>query len=185
MFFVGTAPSGDDGHVNVSPKGPIESLRVLGPASVGYVDLVGSGAETVAHLRDNGRVVIMLCAFEGPPRVVRLHGRGEVVQVGEPRFDELTPQFDFEAVPAAADAARAIILVDVERVSDSCGFGVPLMRYEGERPHGPAWIDRKLRQGGDNALMEYVADRNAVSIDGLPALDPGRLPRRRANRRTA
>lgn len=185
MFFVGTAPSGVDGHVNVSPKGPIESLRVLGSTRVGYVDLIGSGAETAAHLRDNGRIVIMLCAFEGPPRVVRLHGRGEVVQVGEPRFDELTPQFGFEAVPWAADAARAIVLVDLERVSDSCGYGVPLMRYEGERPHQPAWIDRKLRRHGDGALMEYVAERNAVSIDGLPALEPERLPRRGAKRRTA
>ena len=79
MFFVGTAPSGDGGHVNVSPKGPIESLRILDPHTVAYQDVIGSGAETIAHLRDNGRIVVMLCAFEGPPRILRLHGRGEVL----------------------------------------------------------------------------------------------------------
>ena len=186
MFFVGTAPSGGDGHVNVSPKGPIESVRIFGPKRVGYIDLIGSGAETVAHLRENGRVVIMLCAFEGPPRIVRLHGRGEVIQVGDPRFCELEAQFDLALVPAAAaEAARAIILVEVERVSDSCGYGVPLMRYEGERPQQLAWIDRKLRQGGEDALMDYVAEHNAVSIDGLPALEPETLPPRSSNHRTA
>jgi Pyridoxamine 5'-phosphate oxidase len=184
MFFVGTAPSGDDGHVNVSPKGPIESLRIFGPKRVGYVDLVGSGVETVAHLHENGRIVIMLCAFEGPPRVVRLHGRGEAIQVGDPRFGELEAQFDVDAVPAALEAARAVVVVELERVADSCGFGVPLMRYEGERPQQLAWIDRKLRQGED-ALMDYAATRNAVSIDGLPALDAKTLPRRGSIRRTA
>ena len=79
MFFVGTAPSGDGGHVNVSPKGPIESLRILDPHAVAYQDVIGSGAETIAHLRDNGRIVVMLCAFEGPPRILRLHGRGTVL----------------------------------------------------------------------------------------------------------
>src|ERR671921_146836 len=89
LFFVGTAPSGADGHVNVSPKGPIESLRILDEHTVAYLDIVGSGAETIAHLRDNGRIVVMLCAFQGPPRILRLHGRGEVVLPGETRFDEL------------------------------------------------------------------------------------------------
>ena len=131
MFFVATAPSGGDGHVNVSPKGPIESLRILAPRRVSYLDLIGSGAETVAHLRENGRIVVMLCAFEGPPRVVRLHGRGEVVPIGDPRFRELEAHFDLDAVPAAVEAARAIVVVEVERVADSCGYGVPLMRNEG------------------------------------------------------
>ena len=185
MFFVSTAPSGGDGHVNVSPKGPIESLRIFGPKRVGYIDLIGSGAETVAHLRENGRVVIMLCAFEGPPRVVRVHGRGEVIQVGDARFRGLEARFDVDLVPAAAEAARAIILVEVERVADSCGYGVPLMRYEGERPQQLAWIERKLRQGGEYALLDYVAERNAVSIDGLPALEPETLPRRSSIQRTA
>jgi pyridoxamine 5'-phosphate oxidase-like protein len=179
MFFVGTAPSGGDGHVNVSPKGPIDSLRILGPRRVAYVDLVGSGAETIAHLRENGRIVIMLCAFEGPPRIVRLHGRGDVAQIGEPAFDELEAQFDFDQVPAAANAARAIVVVEVERVADSCGYGVPLMRYEGIRPQQLAWIASKLRNSPD-ALMDYVADHNEISIDGLPALAPETLPRRPA-----
>jgi pyridoxamine 5'-phosphate oxidase-like protein len=179
MFFVGTAPSGGDGHVNVSPKGPIDSLRILGPRRVAYVDLVGSGAETIAHLRENGRIVIMLCAFEGPPRIVRLHGRGDVAQIGEPAFDELQAQFDFDQVPAAANAARAIVVVEVERVADSCGYGVPLMRYEGIRPQQLAWIASKLRNSPD-ALMDYVADHNEISIDGLPALAPETLPRRPA-----
>ena len=89
MFFVGTAPSGDDGHINVSPKGPIGSLRVLDDHTVAYLDIVGSGAETIAHLRDNGRICVMFCAFDGPPRILRLHGEGEYVRPGEPRFDEL------------------------------------------------------------------------------------------------
>ena len=185
MFFVGTAPSGGDGHVNVSPKGPIESLRIFGPRQVGYVDLIGSGTETVAHLRENRRIVIMLCAFEGPPRIVRLHGRGEAIPIGDSRFAELEAQFDLDAVPAAVEAARAIVLVEVERVADSCGYGVPLMRYEGERPQQLAWIESKLRQGGDDALMDYIAERNATSIDGLPAFESATLPRRRSIRRTA
>jgi Pyridoxamine 5'-phosphate oxidase len=185
MFFVGTAPSGGDGHVNVSPKGPIESLRIFGPGQVGFIDLIGSGAETVAHLRENGRIVIMLCAFDGPPRIVRLHGRGEVVQIGEPGFAELEAQFDLDSVPAAAEAARAIVVVEVERVADSCGYGVPLMRYECERPQQLAWIESRLRQGGDDALMDYVAERNEISIDGLPAFAREMLPRRSSRERTA
>src|SRR5919198_1903907 len=86
MFFVGTAPTGDDGHVNVSPKGPIETLRVLDERTIAYLDLVGSGAETIAHLKDNGRIVVMLCSFDGPPRIVRLHGRGEVLAAGAIEF---------------------------------------------------------------------------------------------------
>src|SRR3954451_24612405 len=87
MFFVGTAPSGADGHVNVSPKGPIGSLRILDPRTVAYLDVVGSGAETIAHLRDNGRIVVMLCAFEGPPRILRLPGRGEALPPDAIDFD--------------------------------------------------------------------------------------------------
>src|SRR5436190_21868763 len=96
LFFVGTAPVGPDGHVNVSPKGPIGSLRVLDDHTVAYLDVVGSGAETIAHIGENGRVVVMLCAFEGPPRILRLHGRGEVVAAGTSRFDALLGQAGFE-----------------------------------------------------------------------------------------
>lgn len=161
MFFVATAPSGDRGHVNVSPKGPIETLRVLDEHTVAYLDLVGSGAETVAHLHDNGRIVVMLCAFEGPPRIVRLHGRGEVLEADAVEFPDTT------AVP---QQHRTVIRVDVERIADSCGFGVPLMAYEGERPQSRAWAHSRLAKGGPGALDEYVAEQNAVSIDGLPAL---------------
>jgi hypothetical protein len=162
----------------VSPKGPIESLRILGPRRVAYLDLVGSGAETAAHLRENGRIVLMFCAFAGPPRIVRLHGRGEFLQIGDPRFGKLERELDFGDIPAAAEASRAIVVVDLDRISDSCGYGVPLMRYEGDRTQQLAWIDSKLRREGEDALMDYVAEKNAASIDGLPAFEPGLLPRR-------
>jgi pyridoxamine 5'-phosphate oxidase-like protein len=158
MFFVGTAPSGDDGHVNVSPKGPIESLRILDPRTVAYLDVIGSGAETIAHLRENGRIVVMLCSFEGPPRILRLHGRGEVLAPDAVAFDVEPP----------GGTERAVIRVDVERIADSCGYGVPVMRYEGTRPQYAAWAESKQRTGG---LEEYVARHNARSIDGLPAVD--------------
>jgi hypothetical protein len=139
LFFVATAPR-EGGHVNCSPKGPIETLRVLGPHQVAYLDVVGSGAETIAHLRDDGRIVVMLCAFEGPPRIVRLHGRGEVLGPHDVDFPHADP------VP---EAMRAVVRVDVERIADSCGFGVPLMDFRAERPQ---------------------ARHNARSIDDLPAL---------------
>ena len=158
MFFVGTAPSGDSGHVNVSPKGPIESLRILDPHTVAYLDVIGSGAETIAHLRENGRIVVMFCAFQGPPRILRLHGRGEVLPP-----DAL--EFGVEPPPGTE---RAIIRVAVERIADSCGYGVPVMEYVGTRPQYAAWAEAKQRTGG---LDEYVARHNARSIDGLPAVD--------------
>ena len=113
MYFVASAPLGADGHVNLSPKGPIETLRVLDPHTVAYLDLVGSGAETIAHIRENGRIVIMLCAFEGPPRILRLHGEGEVVVPGEERFEELMERAAFEQ-PSVPASRRAIVLVQVE-----------------------------------------------------------------------
>ena len=161
LFFVGTAPSGPGGHVNVSPKGPIESLRILDPHTVAYLDVIGSGAETIAHLRENGRIVVMLCAFEGPPRIVRLHGRGEVLPASAIEFDTTPPP----------GTERAVIRVAVERIADSCGYGVPRMRFEGPRPQYAAWAESKLRRGGPGALEEYMARNNARSIDGLPATD--------------
>jgi hypothetical protein len=148
LFFVATAPS-EDGHVNVSPKGPIDTLRIVDEQTVEYDDYVGSGAETIAHLRENGRICLMLCAFDGPPRIVRLHGRGEVV-----------PGKD------VGDGTRGVIRVQVERISDSCGYGVPLMEYVGERPQRDAWVASK----GADGLRDYVAEKNAASIDGLPAV---------------
>jgi hypothetical protein len=170
LFFVGTAPLGGDGHVNVSPKGPIGTLRVLGPNRIAYLDMIGSGAETIAHLRENGRIVVMLCAFAGPPRILRLHGRGEVVMHADPRFDELLERCAFKE-PEISESRRAIVLVTVTRVADSCGYGVPLMSFEGERSHQNAWAEKKLRVGGPEAFLEYQRDKNNESLDGLPAIE--------------
>jgi hypothetical protein len=170
LFFVATAPLAGDGHVNASPKGPIGTLRVLDAHTIAYLDYVGSGAETIAHLRENGRIVVMLCAFEGPPRIVRLHGTGEVLTPDDARFDAAYATASFEQ-PAAADARRAIVLVELNRIADSCGYGVPLLSFEGTRPHMEAWAAKKLRTGGADALLEYQRENNSDSIDGLPALD--------------
>jgi Pyridoxamine 5'-phosphate oxidase len=168
MFFVGTAPTGFEGHINVSPKGPIGSLQVLDESTVAYLDIVGSGAETIAHLRENGRIVVMFCAFQGPPRILRLHGTGDVVLPDDPEFDALLAAGFVE--PEAPEARRAIIRVNVTRVADSCGYGVPLLAYEGERPHSDLSTAKRLRVEGPNAMRDYEAKHNRVSIDGLPAL---------------
>jgi hypothetical protein len=179
VFFVASAPLSPDGHVNVSPKGPIGSLRVIDRHTIAYLDLIGSGAETAAHVRENGRIVVMLCAFDGPPRIVRLHGRAEVIDHGDPRFDELLAGCAF-AEPKIPETRRAIIVVDVTRVADSCGYGVPLMDLRGTRPHMDAWGAKKVRTGGVEALAAYRAEKNGRSIDGLPAFasestsEPGR-----------
>jgi hypothetical protein len=167
LFFVGTAPA-SGGHVNVSPKGPIGSLRVLDEQTVAYLDTVGSGAETIAHVRENRRITIMLCAFEGPPRIVRLHGEGEVVLPDDPEFEALLAA-GFHT-PRAPEARRSIIRVDVSRVSDSCGYGVPLMSYGGRREHSDLWFEKRLRVGGPEALERYQEEHNRTSIDGLPAV---------------
>jgi hypothetical protein len=163
LFFVATAPLAADGHVNVSPKGDLRWFRIIGPREVAYLDYVGSGAETIAHARENGRIVVMFCAFEGPPRIVRFHGRATVVLPGEPGFDELLGHFD----PPEHDL-RSLIRVDVDRIADSCGYGVPLMRFDGVREQHDLWVDKQVRDG---TLGAYVAEKNAASIDGLPALD--------------
>ena len=172
MFFVATAPLSAEGHVNVSPKGPSGTLRLLDGRTVAYLDVVGSGAETIAHLRENRRIVVMFCAFEGPPRILRLHGRGEVVMPGDPRFADLLERCLFDE-PDVEEARRAIVVVHVDRIADSCGYGVPLMSYEGERPHYDAWARKKVRAGGPDALTRYQEEHNSEAIDGLPALpDP-------------
>jgi len=162
LFFVASAPLADDGHVNVSPKGDLRWFRILGPREVGYLDFVGSGAETIAHARENGRIVMMFCAFEGPPRIVRLHGRASVALPGDPGFEELVARFD-----PPEHAVRSVIRVEVERIADSCGYGVPLMRFDGKRSQYDQWVDKQLRDGD---LNEYIAEKNAESIDGLPAI---------------
>ena len=162
LFFVATAPLAADGHVNVSPKGDLRWFRILGPHEVAYLDFVGSGAETIAHARENGRIVVMFCAFDGPPRIVRLHGRASVLLPDDDGFDELLAHFD-----PPEHALRSVIRVDVERVADSCGYGVPLMRFDGVRDQYDQWVDKQVREGG---LDDYVAENNAASIDGLPAI---------------
>lgn len=162
VFFVATAPSGDGGHVNCSPKG-VDALQVLGPTTVAYVDRTGSGIETVAHVRENGRIVIMLCAFDGPPRIVRLHGRGHVVAAGDAEFAPLLARWQMPPL-----GVRAIVRVELSRIADSCGYGVPLLRYEGERELLGKWADKK----GEAGITAYVRDKNAASIDGLPGLSP-------------
>jgi hypothetical protein len=138
-------------------------FRIVGPHDVAYLDLVGSGAETIAHLRENRRIVVMFCAFEGPPRIVRLHGRGDVLEPGQPGFDELLREFE-----PPEHGLRSLIRVHVERIADSCGYLVPRMRYEAERPQHDAWVDKQVRDEG--GLEPYVAARNRESIDGLPAV---------------
>jgi hypothetical protein len=162
LFFVASAPLAEDGHVNVSPKGDLRWFRLLGPQEVAYLDFVGSGAETIAHARENGRIVVMFCAFEGPPRIVRLHGRATVLLPGDDGFDELLARFD-----PPEHALRSLIRIDVERIADSCGYSVPLMRFDGTRSQYDQWVDKKMRDGG---LDHYVAEKNAESIDGLPAV---------------
>ena len=152
----------------MSPKGPIGSLAILDDHTIAYLDVVGSGAETIAHLRENGRIIVMLCAFEGPPRIVRLHGLGEVVQAGEPRFEELRERSGFDANVLGQ---RAIIVVRVKRIADSCGYGVPLMSYEGQRPHQRLSSEKRLRTQGPTGFADYQREKNAVSIDGLPAVN--------------
>jgi hypothetical protein len=161
VYFVASAPS-DGGHVNLSPKGH-DTLRVLGPRSVAYLDLTGSGAETIAHTRQDGRLTIMLCAFEGPPRILRLFGVGVAHPVGTPRYDELAPLFP------DLPGARSIVELDADRIQSSCGYAVPFMTFDRERPTLRQWAERK----SPDELADYWADRNATSIDGLPALDPG------------
>ena len=159
LFFVATAPLNGDGHLNLSPRG-LDCFSVLGPRQVAWVDRVGSGVETVAHLQENGRIVLMWCAFTGPPKIVRLHGRGRVCLPGSQDFETVTKQH-VESV-----ATRAVIVVDVDRVSDSCGYGVPLMDYVSERDQLDRWADHK----GPEGIVEYIAEHNVVSLDGLPGL---------------
>jgi len=160
VFFVATAPL--DGRVYLSPKG-LDSFRVLDAQTVAYLDLTGSGVETIAHLQENGRITLMFCAFEGAPNIVRLYGRGEVLPVGEPEGDALLDRF-----PAIV-GARSVIRVAVERVSTSCGYGVPLMRYEGPRSRLVEWAEAR----GPDGLVAYRSDKNAVSIDGLRGFATG------------
>ena len=158
VFFVATAPLSASGHVNLSPKGG-EAFRVLGPMEVAYHDYTGSGAETAAHLRENGRIVIMFCAFEGAPKILRLHGRGAAITPGDPRFVEMASHFP------SNPGTRAFVHVTVTRVSTSCGFSVPLLEFVRHRDTLDSWASGK----GPEQLAAYRALKNQKSIDGLPA----------------
>lgn len=162
MWFVATAPLAADGHVNVSPRGH-DSFSVLDSHRVGWVDYTGSGVETIAHIRENGRVCLMFCSFGSRPRIVRLHGRGRVSHPGEEAFTEVAARHPEHP------STRAVITVEVTRISDSCGWGVPVMDLVGERDLIRAHAEKK----GADGMAEYRAEKNALSIDGMPGLSPG------------
>jgi hypothetical protein len=157
MFFVASAPLDSEGHVNLSPKG-LDCLRVLGPNRVAYLDLTGSGNETSAHLLENGRITFMFCAFQGPPRILRLYGKGATALPGSAEWAALRPLFgDYPG-------ARQIIVAEIARVQTSCGFAVPLYDYAGQRDTLIRWAEAR----GADKLVEYREEKNVCSIDGLP-----------------
>ena len=162
LFFVATAPSGSAGHVNLSPKGH-DTLRVLAADRVAYLDLTGSGVETIAHVRENGRITLMACAFSGNPRISRIYGAGSVHVVGSPEFAALASEFP------NLPGARSIIDIAVERVTTSCGYAVPMMDLVDDRDRLLEWAKGK----GDDGLAEYRGRKNAESMDGLPGFDRG------------
>ena len=159
LFFVATAPLDINGHINVSPKG-LDTFRVLGPSTVAYLDLTGSGVETIAHVRENRRIVIMFCAFHGQPKILRLHGKATIHEPRDTQYADLLKHFP------AYDGVRSIVLVEVSRISTSCGFGVPLLSYESEREQLPKWCKGK----GTEGLEIYRQEKNRVSIDDLPGV---------------
>lgn len=161
VFFVATAPSGDAGHVNVSPKGLADTFVVVDDHTVAYLDLTASGAETIAHLRQNGRITVMFCSFSAKPNVVRLHGRGRVVTLYDDEFETWAARFP------ANPAARAVIVVDVDRVSDSCGYALPLLSLDDERD----LLTPNMERRGEAGVVAYRRLKNRTSIDGLPAFD--------------
>lgn len=156
IFFVATAPA--DGRVNLSPKG-LDTLRVLDPRRIGYLDATGSGNETAAHLADNGRITFMFCAFSGDPLILRLYGRGRSVPPRDAEWSQLRPLF---GPPLPGE--RQLIVVDLDSVQTSCGFAVPLMTYESDRTILTEWAEKKGPQG----VATYWAEKNQRSIDGLP-----------------
>ena len=171
VFFVATAPcldaSGQGGHINVSPKGYRDTFAVLDPLTVAYLDLTGSGAETIAHLRQNGRITIMFCSFARAPKIVRIHGAGHIVLPGDPDWPRLAAHFPGGGQTGTGRGnQRAIIVVKADRISDSCGYAVPIMELIEERDVLTRWTDRSSAE----ELVSYRAEHNSASIDGLPAL---------------
>ncbi|WP_246160400.1 pyridoxamine 5'-phosphate oxidase family protein [Nocardioides humilatus] len=161
VFFIATAPLAGDGHVNLSPRGIPGTFAVLDERTFAWLDGTGSGSETIAHLRENGRITVMFCAFDGAPNIVRLHGTGRVVTVYDDDYAALADRF------TELPGARAVVVVDVDRISDSCGWGVPLMAYEGDRDLLQPYFERKGVEGS----ADYRRRKNRSSLDGLPAFD--------------
>lgn len=159
LFFVASAPLSPHGHVNLSPKG-LGCFKILSPNRVAYLDLLGSGNETSAHLLENGRITFLFCAFEGPPNILRLYGTGKTIRPGQPDWSELAGHFDL----AGYLGARQIITAEIHRVQTSCGFGVPYYEYQGERDFHYKWVEKK----GPDGVEAYCQDHNLTSIDGLP-----------------
>lgn len=157
LFFVATAPLDAGGHINLSPKG-MDTFRVLSDNRVAYLDFIGSGNETSAHTRENGRITFMFCAFEGPPNILRLYGKGHAVLPGTAAWAEYAPLF------GEFPNARQILVADIDLVQTSCGYGVPLYEYAGERTIMFDWAAKK----GELGLQEYIQEKNRVSVDGLP-----------------
>lgn len=157
MFFVASAPLHNEGHVNLSPKG-LDSFRVLSPTRVAYLDIVGSGNETSAHLLENGRITIMFCAFDGPPNILRLYGKGKTVLPTDAEWNELSKYFIIYS------STRQIIVADIHKVQTSCGYGVPLYDFTGIRDHAEKWAAKK----GPEGLELYKQEKNRISMDGLP-----------------
>ncbi|WPP28828.1 pyridoxamine 5'-phosphate oxidase family protein [Streptomyces sp. CL7] len=166
VFFTATAPLSADGTVNLSPKGLKGSFAVLDDLTVAYLDFAGSNAETVAHLRENGRITLMWCAFQGPPNIVRVHGRGEPVFRDDPRFKELLGHFP--GIGPWTHGLRAVVVVRAELIRDTCGYAVPYMAYEGERD----LHERRFAREDDASLDAYFTKKEhvATSLDGLPGL---------------
>ena len=162
LFFVATAPLSAEGHVNLSPKG-LDSFRVLDPLTVAYLDYTGSGAETLAHLGENGRMTIMFCAFEGPPRILRLYGKGTATQVGTAAFDEDIARLAITPGPGA----RAVMTLEISRINDSCGYSVPKMALVEPRDVLDRWAEKRGAEG----LAAYRKKNNGRSLDGLPAFE--------------
>lgn len=166
IFFVATAPTStpsetdsnaSSGRINLSPKG-LDCFRVLSETEVGYMDLIGSGNETSAHLLENGRVTFMFCAVEGAPNILRLYGKGRAVLPDTEGWAKYAPYF--ETYPST----RQLIIADIDLVQTSCGFGIPFFDYVGERDVHFKWAEKK----GKDGLAEYIQEKNLVSIDGLP-----------------
>ena len=159
VFFVATAPLSQHGHINCSPKDGT-AFHILDGQTVAYLDVTGSGVETIAHLKENQRIVLMFCAMEGAPKIVRLHGQGEPIEPGHADFESLRATFP------DTPGLRSIIRIRLTRISDSCGFGVPLYEFRGHRTQMKDWAEHK----GEAALAEYRQQKNSRSIDGLPGV---------------